>query len=194
MKKRHAGLVPGGGTASPRGSSHLPVPTDAELAKIRGRAQKPTVASSPRSAGLRLCQRDMFTRFLTARRRSESSRRKPARSGVECRTIRYVRTLKPTASTPCFQQHEQRATRPAISTAWRAEGGRPQRCESKESRGIIRNGKGMSPCAALAIFAEWEAWGDIIGGRLTIILNKEVTVRPEPGHPPGVHGGGVPGA
>ena len=51
---------------------------------------------------------------------------------------------------------------------------------------FVRNGKGVVALhAALAIFAEWEEWGDIVGGRFdNHPWNKEVTIRvEEPGHP-----------
>lgn len=51
---------------------------------------------------------------------------------------------------------------------------------------FVRGGKGIVALhAALAIFAEWEEWGDIVGGRFdNHPWNKEVTIRvEEPGHP-----------
>ncbi len=187
-----------GGTVHLRAAeaAGLPVPTDAELAKIREAApEKPTVA--PRSPRRVLVFSLVPTGYVhSAIPYGEAALRiiaeKTGAFSVECSN--NIAMFEPENlnrfDAVFFNNTNSALFLPGDSdtlSGAQKEAARKRDAELKQSlAAFIRNGKGIVALhAALAIFAEWEAWGDIIGGRFdNHPWNKEVTVRvEEPGHP-----------
>ncbi|HQK78029.1 MAG TPA: ThuA domain-containing protein, partial [Candidatus Hydrogenedentes bacterium] len=180
-----------GGTVHLRAAeaAGLPVPTDAELAKIREAApEKPTVA--PRSPRRVLVFSLVPTGYVhSAIPYGEAALRiiaeKTGAFSVECSN--NIAMFEPENlnrfDAVFFNNTNSALFLPGdfdtLSGAQK-EAARKRDAELKQSlAAFIRNGKGIVALhAALAIFAEWEAWGDIIGGRFdNHPWNKEVTVR-----------------